>query len=171
MFELEIVPQIRAVLLLFIAISANFLGSTLNCSLQKTLTDNPVIKHLFLYLIIVFTIDFTSKSDLSIEQVIFKSFIIYLFYILLTKQSMEYLTIIIILLITLYLVFIQMNYEKSKSKDISNYINILNYLTYGIGIVTVVGFGLYLNKQQQDHPDDFDITKFIFGNSKCAGLS
>ncbi len=169
--NLEFVPQIRAVFLLFIAISANFLGNTLNCSLQKNLTNIPIIRHLFLYMIILFTIDFTSKYDLPLEDVIFKSFVIYLFYILLTKQDFYSLTLIIILLISSYMLFIQMNYEKSLDKSVKSYEKTLEYLTYAIGIVTVVGFIFYFNKQYQDHKNDFDITKFIFGTNKCESMS
>ncbi len=170
MFDSEFLPQIRALLLLFIAICANFLGSTINCSLQKTLTYNPVIRHLFLYLIILFTIDFTSKSDLPLDEVIFKSFIIYFFYIILTKQSLESLTIIIILLISSYFIFIQMSYEKSRNIDVENYKKTLDYLVFSIGVVSLIGFTLYFRKQTIDHKDDFDITKFIFGTNKCSNL-
>ena len=170
MNNIEYIPQIRAVLLLFIAISANFLGSTLNCGLQKILTDNNIIRHLFLYLIILFTIDFTSKSDLPLEEIIFKSFVIHLFYILLTKQSIWSLTIIMLLIISLYFIFIQMNYEKSTNNNVDNYNTILTYLTYSIGIVTIIGFGLYFNKQYHDYKDNFDITKFVFGTNKCTNL-
>lgn len=170
MYIIEFVPQVRAVFLLFIAICANFLGNTINCGLQKTFTENPIVRHLFLYLIVLFTIDFTSKQDLPLDQVIFKSFVIYLFYIILTKQSLASLVIIIILLISCYLIYIQMNYEKSKKNNTKDYEELLNNLTLGIGVVSIIGFALYLNKQYNDHKDDFDLVKFIFGTNKCESL-
>jgi len=51
MFKNEIFTgSIRAVFLLFIAISANFLGNTLNCGLQFDLTTTPLLRNLFIYI-------------------------------------------------------------------------------------------------------------------------
>ena len=71
--------EIRAVLLLFIIISGSFLENTLNCNIQKALVDIPMLRHLFLLLIIFFTIDFTSKNESEPFDTLKKSFVIYIF--------------------------------------------------------------------------------------------
>jgi len=162
--------SIRAVFLLFIAITANFLGNTLNCSLQFDLTTTPILRNLFLYIIIVFTIDFTSKKSMSVDEIMSKSLIIYIFYIMLSKQDYLTIYIIIILLIGSYLCYIHTNYLKQNGKE-SNFFNDLSsFLIFGIGTVTVIGFIMYFNRQYQDHKDNFDIVKFIFGTNQCDKL-
>ncbi len=162
--------EIKAVFLLFIAISANFLGNTLNCNLQKELSENPLLRHLFLYIIVYFTIDFTSKSDMSPEEVFYKSIMIYIFYIILTKQTFETFIILFLLLITVYYLYTKINYENSKKIDTKQTEQTMDYIVYIIAIVSLIGFGLYFNKQYTEHYDNFDIIKFIFGTNKCDKL-
>jgi hypothetical protein len=162
--------SIRAVFLLFIAISANFLGNTLNCGLQYNLTTTPYLRHLFLYILIVFTIDFTSKNSMSVGEILTRSLIIYIFYIMLSRQNYITMYIVIILLIAIYLVYLQTNYIKENNNDTSFYDNLSSFLIFGVGIVTLVGFVMYFYKQYNDHKDDFDILKFIFGTNRCDNL-
>ncbi len=159
--------EIRAVLLLIIAISANFLGNTLNCGLQEALTNSPILRNLFLFLIVCFTIDFTSKSDSDPFEVIKRSFIIYIFYILLTKQNFETLLLIFTLLVAVYFLYIKINYENKKGNDVTSYQKSMDMLSLAIGGIAVIGFGFYLNRQYNDHKEDFDFAKFIFGKNKC----
>jgi len=161
---------IRAVFLLIIAISANFLGNTLCCNLQYNFISNPYLRHFFLYLIIVFTIDFTSKNSKSITEVLTKSLIIYIFYIMLSKQDYITIYIVIIMLIAIYLIYIQTNYLKNNNLDTTYYDNLTSNLTYGIIIISSIGFILYFNKQYNENYDDFDILKFIFGTNVCKKL-
>lgn len=162
--------SIRAVFLLFIAIGANFLGNTLNCGLQFDLTTTPLLRNLFLYIIIVFTIDFTSKSTMNVEEILTRSLIIYIFYIMLSKQ--DYMTnyIVIVLLIATYLCYLQTNYLKENSQDTKFFDDLSSLLMFGIGAVTVIGFLMYFNRQYNEHKDNFDMVKFIFGTNQCYKL-
>jgi hypothetical protein len=159
--------EIRAVLLLFIIISGSFLENTLNCNIQKALTDIPMLRHLFLLLIIFFTIDFTSKNESEPFDTLKKSFVIYIFYIMLTKQNFSTLIIILILLVTVYILYLKINYENKIGTDTTSYQKTMDTLSYVIGGITIVGFGLYLNRQYTEHSDNFEISKFIFGTNKC----
>jgi hypothetical protein len=162
--------SIRSVFLLFIAISANFLGNTLNCGIQFDLTTTPLLRNIFLYILIVFTTDFASKKSMSVGEILSKSLIIYIFYIMLSKQDYITIYIIIILLIATYLCYLQTNYLKDNNKNYNFYDELTSFLIYGIGIVTVIGFLMYFSRQYNDNKDDFDMTKFIFGTNKCDKL-
>jgi hypothetical protein len=170
MVDISYSTEIRAVFLLFIAISANFLGNTLNCNLQKTLIESSILRHFFLFLIIFFTIDFASKSELEPLEIFKKSLLIYIFYILLTKQNFQFLSVIIVLLILIYLTNIKINVKKNKLEDTTDMEKTMKYLCYITGLVSIVGFALYLKKQYKDHYKTFDILKFIFGTNKCQSL-
>ena len=169
MFE-EISNSIKAVFLLFIAISANFLGNTLSCNLQYNLTTIPYLRHIFLFLIIIFTIDFTSRSSISVEEILTRSLIIYIFFIMLNRQNYMTMYIVIIMLIVTYLIYLQTNNLKKNNKDTIYYDNLSSFLIYGISFVTLIGFILYFNKQYNEHYNDFDILKFIFGTNICNNL-
>ncbi len=108
--------SIRAVFLLFIAISASYLENTINCNLQYNLITTPYLRHLFLYILIVFTIDFTSKSSMSVGEILSRSLIIYIFYILISKQNYITMYVVIILLIAIYLVYLKTNYLKENNE-------------------------------------------------------
>jgi hypothetical protein len=171
MFDYEkFSSTIRAVFLLFIAISANFLGNTLNCGLQFDLTSTPLLRNLFLYIIIVFTIDFTSKDSMSVEEVLTKSLIIYIGYIMLSRQDYMTMYIVIILLVATYLCYVQTNYLKQNGKDTKNLDELSSFLIFGIAAVTLIGFIMYFNKQYHDHKKDFNFVKFIFGTNQCDKL-
>jgi len=171
MFDYEkFSDSIRAVFLLFIAISANFLGNTLNCNLQFNLTTIPILRNLFLYILIVFTIDFTSKDSMSVGEIISKSLIIYIFYIMLSKQDYITMYIVVILLIASYLCYIQTNYLKENGKESKFFNDLTSFLIFSIGTVTLIGFIIYFYRQYNDHKDNFDITKFIFGTNQCDKL-
>lgn len=159
--------SIRAVFLLFIAICANFLGNTLNCGLQFDLTTTPLLRNLFLYILIVFTIDFTSKDSMSVEEIMSKSLIIYIFYIMLSKQDYITLYIIITLLISTYLCYLQTNYLKENGKDTKFFDELSSFIVFGIGVITIIGFLMYFSRQYNEHKNDFDIMKFIFGTNQC----
>ncbi len=159
--------EIRAVLLLIIAVSSNFLGNTLNCGLQESLTNSPILRNLFLFLIVCFTIDFTSKSDSDPVDVVKRSFIIYIFYILLSKQNYSTLIVIFLLLVTVYFLYIKVNYETKQGNDPSKYQKSMDMLSLAIGGIAVIGFGFYLNRQYNEHQEDFDLLQFIFGKNKC----
>lgn len=162
--------SIRAVFLLFIAISANFLGNTLNCGLQFNLTTTPLLRNLFLYIMIVFTIDFTSKDSMSVEEIMSKSLIIYIFYIMLSKQDYITMYIVIILLISTYLCYLQTNYLKENGANTKFFDELSSFLVFGIGTVTIIGFLMYFSKQYNEHKDKFDMMKFIFGTNQCDKL-
>ena len=159
--------EIKAVFLLLIAISANFLGNSLNCGLQKGLTDNFILRHLFLYLIIFCTIDFTSKDNMDPLDIMKKSFIIYLFYLLLSKQNAETLILIFILLISIYVLYLKVNYEEKQTKNTLIYEDSIEFLSYTVALISIVGFGFYFSRQYTEHSDSFDMITFIFGKNKC----
>ncbi len=159
--------EIKAVFLLIIAISANFLGNSLNCGLQKGLTDSIIIRHLFLYLMIFCTIDFTAKDNMEPLDIMKRSFIIYLFYILLSKQNIETLILIFILLISIYILYLKINYEEKQGNDTLIYADSIEFLSYTVALISIVGFGFYFNRQYNEHSDSFDIITFIFGKNKC----
>ncbi len=86
---------------------------------------------------------------------------------MLNKQDYITMYIVIIMLIITYLIYLQTNYLKKNNLDTIYYDNLSTNLIYGISFVTLIGFILYFNKQYNEHYNDFDILKFIFGTNVC----
>ena len=61
-----IIMIIKALFLLILSISGNFLAEMLGCQTQKFLS-NMYTKHLLLYFLIYFTLDFSSVDKMSIS--------------------------------------------------------------------------------------------------------
>ena len=80
-------------LLALIAISSNYVGNTLNCDVQNIFNKHMYLKHIIILYIIFFTIDSNEKIEDSIKN----TFIIWLYYLALTKQKLNSFIIIVIL--------------------------------------------------------------------------
>jgi hypothetical protein len=89
---------------------------------------------------------------------------------MLSKQNYMTMYIVIILLIASYLCYLQTNYLKETSQETNFFDDLSSLLMFGIGAVTVIGFIMYFNRQYNEHKDDFDMMKFIFGTNQCDKL-
>lgn len=162
--------SIRAVFLLFIILTANFFSNSINCGIQYNLTTSPLFRHIFIYLFIVFSIDFTSKDARNVQEILLKSFVIFVFYIMFNKQHRYTMYVILMLFIALYMIYLQTNYLKKHKKNTKIYDDLTNKILILITVITIIGFLMYVNKQQNDYKGKFDILRFIFGNNKCESL-
>jgi hypothetical protein len=181
----DLLPNIRAVLLIFLAVSANFVGNTLNCSIQKLLINNAIVRHLFVMLIIYFTIDFTSKSSMNPINILRNTFIIYALFLVLTKQTIEMFVVNVLIIFVIYVFsiskqYIQQTKENGENKNGENnetlewneetIDNVNYYLQYLLLMTLTIGFGLYFNKEYTDHKKNFNLFLFLFGLNKCSSL-
>jgi hypothetical protein len=172
---------LKSVLLLTLAVSGNFVGNTLSCKSQYHMTNNMIVKHLLLYFIIFFTLTYTS-SELQNPNEIFKnSFLIWLCFVMYTKQNIEFTVIASLLIVASYILN---NYEEyydkimksSKNNDdkIKNkFDSIVKYkkFAYNSIIATIIiGFSVYLYQKKKEYGDNFNITTFIFGKVACDSL-
>lgn len=161
----------NGVFLLIIGISANFLGNTINCSAQKILTNNVIIKHLLILAIIQFTLDFSVEKNIKTGIIDIKyldrflyTFGIYILFILLTKQTYNTFIINIILLLLIYISH-KLFKKNNKIKRIITYVEYLWILSL------VIGTGLYLRKQYNEYKNDFSLYKFFLGTHKCTNIT
>lgn len=172
----DLSSNIRAVFLIFLAVSANFVGNTLNCSIQKILINNAAVRHLFVILIIYFTIDFTSKSSMDPIQILQNTLLIYVLFIVLTKQTYEMFIVNILLIFFIYICHITKQYieqhkeEKDLKYNAETVTLINNYLQNILFITLIIGFVIYFNKEYNDHRKNFNIITFLVGLNRCGSL-
>ena len=80
---------ITGLLLLSVAIMTNFLGTTLNCQLQKLLKNSPIYKNLAIIFLIYFTINFSSSKGTYPLKLWLYVIFVYILFILLMNQNQQ----------------------------------------------------------------------------------
>jgi hypothetical protein len=98
--------------IIYLIISCNFLGSLFNCNLQKLLTDNIYIKHIFCFLTILFSIIYVDSNIIKECKYIegfFYAIIFYIWFVLTTKTNIYITLIILMLLLIVYILQLHIN--------------------------------------------------------------
>ena len=165
---------VKGIYLLILIIIAGDTASTFSRQGHKFLQNNYIAKHFIIICIIYFTIDYSGTKINHPIQTLLITGIIWLFYILISKQNLTF-TIIIFGLITLiYFLYDFMNYYKdqykqTKDKEFQSKIDtldkIITYTTYIIIVISVIGFLKYYSFQKGVRKNKFHNAKFIFGSN------
>jgi hypothetical protein len=173
-FEQDI--PLYTIFILILIISANFLVQIFPCKIQKSLSNNMYFKHIFSFLTLIFFVVLSAPiGDANFNLIIYKSFILYVLFIVITKTNHIFFTIIIILLGVLYLIILKLNdlnenNRKDKVKLENNLNNLYNYISYLIIILIIIGFLMYMGEKKYEYKENFEYTKFIFGIPYCRGV-
>jgi hypothetical protein len=170
--DIDIEKILQSVFLLFLSISGNYVAETLGCSTQILLKKNMFVKQFLTIFLIYFTLAYTNRSNVD-PTINFKyTFIIWLFYLMITKMDI-YITILVILLFAIiYIIMNYISYYTSINKNneydykIKNLQKISDILTFITISLIIFGFITYYIKQKNEHPD-FCFSKFIFGIVQC----
>ena len=89
----------KGLLLVFLSMSGGFLAQTLGCRFQELMSTNMFVKYLFVFFIIFFTVNFTASSNTSPTKLVVLSVIVWLFFVLLSRNNIIFTLIILVLLI------------------------------------------------------------------------
>ena len=100
---MELIASIKGLLLLLLAIIANFLGNTMNCSMQKILTNSAIGRNVIIYFLIYFTINFTTVQKNPGMNFI-NAFLIYLLFVVLVKQNIYFFLFSLVILFSIYVI-------------------------------------------------------------------
>jgi hypothetical protein len=170
---------VKAVLLLTLAVSGNFVGNTLGCATQYHLTNNMILKHIALVFIIYFTLSYTSTTVPDPTDLFKNTLIIWVSYLIFTKQNITFTAITGALIVATYILHSYVeHYEKlqkdNKNTDHSGTITKLKtYRKYAYtGIVASMGIGFvtYLMEKKEEYGDQFEFHSFILGKPDCKSL-
>ena len=143
-----------------------------------------LVKHIVFFMLIYFTINVYNEDTIHPKQLFSSSLIIYLLFLLFTKQSLIFGIFIIILLCIEYIIYNYISFYKNKlekngttdkskqeNKNINDLIDLLKKLSviilYIILVLLIIGSISYYIKQKNSYKNNFDIIKFIFGVNKC----
>lgn len=173
---------IHSIFILILIISANFLTQLFPCRLQKILTKNIYIKHIFAFLSLTFFVVLTAPlDDKSLKNIFQKSFILYILFILIMRTDKYFFIIILFLIALIYILVLKENEYKSiieknnlkdKEKDeinknIIDIKKINDILFYIVIIITIIGFLIYLGEKKYEKKNNFCFSSFFFGQYEC----
>jgi hypothetical protein len=165
--------SIKGFLLLFLTFTANFLGTSLNCHIQKLL-QNIYIKYFVIYFFIYFCINITSNRKEYPLNLWVNTTIIFILYVLLMRQIFVFFIINITIILLIYISSQYRNYyEKTEYNEdkIKHYEKIIEHLKIILIITILIGFLLYFVKQKNEKGNKFNLKTFIFGNEICDNLN
>ena len=168
MFSIENI--IKGVFLLLLAVAGNFIPETLGCKTQDLLNNSMFAKQLILVIILYFTINFQSSSDVNPGIVAIQALGIYILFILFTKMNLQFtLAVFSLLIITLFITnYISYYKKQDPENDIINKLETMrNFISILMVCLILIGFILYFRKQRMDHIEKWSTTKFLFGVTKC----
>ena len=168
---------LKATLLLILSVCGNFLAETLGCQSQKVL-ENMFVKHLLLFFMIYFTINFT-QTGIVVNPIInvFKAFIVWIMYHFFTHMDLVPTLIVGLLLMILFFISNYRTYikestsvKKEKGEKVDNALKFTQKILWIILVITIlVGSSLYYFEKKKEYGSKFNPLKFIFGVKKCKG--
>jgi hypothetical protein len=163
----------RASLFLIIAVSGNFVAETLNCKLQKALTDNVLMKNLVIILLIYCTLDLSIESDPHPATLVLKTIYVWIVFSLFNRTN-EYVSVCLFVLFVCYHIGNKMKvyYHKHGYPDLSRRIDqILRVMDVLFVLLFIFGFVIYFAEKRTEYAGDkWDWFNFIFGVNRCHGL-
>ena len=179
MIALNSVIPLYSLFLLVLVICGNYIGEVLPCRFQKIMHRSMRCKYVFTFIILVFFVVLSSKEDQKLRGIFYNSIIIFVWFIFLAKNTINFFFIncsIFFLIYLLYLLKVQYMNEIEKNPDINEKLqnriekiilinNILIILAF---IFTIFGFILYLGEKKIEYGKKFRYKYFIFGRRDCA---
>jgi hypothetical protein len=171
-----------AIFILILIVCAEYLKELMPCKLDYILKNNIYVKHFFCFLTLLFFIVITTEpfKDKNFKEIIIKSILLYILFILLIKNDYRIFFSVMILLGLIYIISIK-KYElidllkkdidiKTK-KEYENQINILvsvnNILFVIVITLIIIGFLFYMKKKKNQYKEKFHFLTFFFGKINC----
>lgn len=176
---------IYPIFILLLIISSNYLAELFPCRLQNLLKNNIYFKHLFGFLTLVFFVSISIENiGGDIFELMKNSFILYLYFILLTKNNIYFFLTISIILTIIYLAHIELMLIKKKEKNTpielaflelyhgnKNKYGLDNLLHHSLLIILILGTIVYMGEKKLEYNKNFSYVTFFLGKNICRGKS
>jgi len=170
---------IYGIFILILILSGGYTIQLIPCRLQRLLNENIYIKHIFCLLTLIFLVNLTDpeQDKTNLKNILYKSFILYLFFMIIIKTQYKFFMLILLIIGIIYLFEIKKNeYEDNDTKkpNLETEKNI-KYITYIQNILfiimcvfMIIGFMTYLGEKKYEYKDKFNFITFIFGKPDCT---
>jgi len=174
---------LKAVLLLTIGVAGSFIGSTLSCKTQFSMTNNMYVKHLIIIFVIYFTLNFSTDNKKPPLTYMKNTLLIWIFYLLFTKQNQLFTGISASVLFGTYIMDTYVSYyddminnmkdeiQKNKIENTKNKLTNIRTFSFYSGIVLIIiGFILYMKDKYIEYGKNFNPLTFLLGKVDCNSL-
>ena len=179
---------VKALFLLILALSGNFLAETLSCQTQRIFQD-MYAKHIVLFFLIYFTIDVVDRGDVPSDpsKQMLDALALYIAFHLFTKMDFSFTLAVFAALCSIYIIgnYRKLyDYEKEQlkkdpkmkelvfeyDKSDKKLGNIQMYLYYGSIAGVLIGSSVYLLRKKAEYGKKFSLFKFFNGVRVCKSL-
>jgi hypothetical protein len=174
MFDLTNISLLVSKLSIFLFIIAgNYIGDIYSCGLRHIFKEYMFVKHIIGFFIMLFFVEFAQNRETIINK-IWKSLLLYIWFIFIMRSPTIITVIIIILiailyLINLYIQDIKIKLEENeeineKNNEEIELFTLLNNIIFVFSIlVTLFGTGSYIYFLKKKYKNKFNIINFLLG--------
>jgi hypothetical protein len=173
----EVLP-LYSVFILILILSGGYIIQLIPCKLQKILDTNVFIKHLFAFLTLIFLVTIVDPNNTSkkLSTIIYTSFLLYIFFIVIIKTHYKFFISIIIVLGIKYLLLLYKNQIQDENKNNEIELNnklqnivLIQDILFGVVIfLLLIGFLVYYGEKKYEYKNKFNFITFLFGKPNCA---
>ena len=141
--------------------------------MQQWLGETVWPRHVVIFMVIFFAIDFTQQDNGSPLRSLWESAIIYFLFLLFSRTPLAYSIATFVLLAAMYILSRFIHYEEKGTPTQSlKSMRVAETVLTGIAVLIIaVGFVVYLRKQMRDHGSEWSTVDFMFGKPLCAHQS
>lgn len=173
----EFLP-LYSVFILILILSGGYIIQLIPCKLQKILDTNVFIKHLFAFLTLIFLVTIVDPNNTSkkLSTIIYTSFLLYIFFIVIIKTHYKFFISIIFVLGIKYLLLLYKNQIQDENKNNEIELNnklqnivLIQDILFGVVIfLLLIGFLVYYGEKKHEYKNKFNFITFLFGKPNCA---
>jgi hypothetical protein len=166
----------KGLLLIILFVSGKYVTTKiLSCRIQELLNGNVYVQYILLFIIIYFTIDFTTDDGIIVSPLenIKITCLVWVLFLMFAKMNL-YFTIFtfLLFLITYYIqnqiiYYRKINNKNEYKENIVSLISVEKKLVLFIIFTIILGFALYFIKEYKDKKKEWSFIKFIFGTLHC----
>lgn len=164
-----------ALFVLYLVISSNFLAPLFSCRLQQHIEGNMLFRHILGFLTLTFFVVLASKTKpLTFAQVMGLSGFFYLWFLLTTRMYIEFWFLMILLVGGIYLIHLyqsDLTSDTPTKEEEERFTLAKQILAAAAGLVTFVGFFIYLGEKKIEYKNRFSYWDFFLGTPSCKGES
>jgi hypothetical protein len=166
----------KGLLVIILFVSGKYVTTKiLSCRIQELLNGNVYVQYILLFIIIYFTIDFTTDDGIIVSPLenIKITCLVWVLFIMFAKMNLYFTIFTFLLFLITYYIQNQIVYyrkinDKNEYKEsIVSLISVERKLVLFIIFTIILGFALYFFKEYKDKKKEWSFIKFIFGTLHC----
>ena len=161
---------IKGIFLIILAEYGSFVAETVGCGTQRFLSENILAKQFIIIMIIYFSINFTSDTDVNPTINIIKALIVWCGFLMFNKMDLTFTITTFLLLVIVYIIDNYTQYYKIHKKNTDKLDKIQQGIYIVIALLTVLGFSIYLSNKYVEYKDVWSNVDFIFGKNSCQSM-